>query len=850
MFRIYTNQWRVILAATLIAIILPASVPGRVCNIRVVSDNRPDFTDMESLVRSVTAPYGTTDEKCKAMWRWITRCRRQTPHSLLHGTPPHDPILFFNDFGYSFCSDYAGLNCAIWHEMGLPARFWDVAAHTVSECFYDGRWHMFDNSMSCYYTLCDGKTVAGVEDIGKAGACEASGDKIEKAHAALVHCVGATSRYGFLTGADTQRSLKYEGAHCFNPDALKHRYYFNGFELGHRYVLSLRANETYTRYARPLGETPDYHIPLEDGKSPHGLGTCGNGEWVFRPNLSDPDTLDDLFQHTNVAVGAGGLRVKQPAAPGEAIFRVSAANIVTSARAVFDCDATRSGSSCTVSVSANHGQSWQTVWQPASETTQAEAALAGAAGTHQFLVRVVLHGDAVLKAAEIRTITQLNKLTLPVLDLGRNTIDVVVGPQTETIVLWPPLQSNAFRENCHASENVASGEAADWHGCLWLEKPGTGYLVYAIDAPDAMTELVYGGRFYNRTPNSSIAIAHSFDEGKTWTTSWVLTATDPPWDVVHFETADLPPRTQRVLVRYTLSSPAAAGYSGCSVYSVRMTAAYRPPGAKFEPIEVAYGWSERQGGEWIDRSHVQLITQPRQRYFINTLGDDLPRTDWIRVRLAGVSASTRYGYSDDVDRPGKPFVRKRHLWGHNLAVGKKYEFSVPSGSNWDAGDPEMTKLTDESIASTYGGGTTYREGPIWSPGKNPMITLDLGSQSTVAAARIHVTGYPFDLYNGPFSDVEILTSNDGRIFQSHGMITTQMKFKDVDGDFVIPEGGRFESWVFAIIYDRPATARFVRYKVTNPKMFFAASEIMAHDSVTTEEWHEPLAMPLDSAMSD
>ena len=40
-----------------------------------------------------------------------------------------------------------------------PAR----ALPLISEVFYDGRWHMYDNSMSAIYTLCDGVTVAGVE---------------------------------------------------------------------------------------------------------------------------------------------------------------------------------------------------------------------------------------------------------------------------------------------------------------------------------------------------------------------------------------------------------------------------------------------------------------------------------------------------------------------------------------------------------------------------------------------------------------------------------------------------------------------------------------------------------------
>ena len=59
--------------------------------------------------------------------------------------------------------------------MGLKLKYWDISLHTVPEVEYDGRWHMYDNSMSALYTLCDGRTLAGVADIGKPGACAASG---------------------------------------------------------------------------------------------------------------------------------------------------------------------------------------------------------------------------------------------------------------------------------------------------------------------------------------------------------------------------------------------------------------------------------------------------------------------------------------------------------------------------------------------------------------------------------------------------------------------------------------------------------------------------------------------------
>ncbi|MCK4297934.1 MAG: hypothetical protein KAX80_00290, partial [Planctomycetes bacterium] len=328
--------------------------------------------------------------------------------------------------------------------------------------------------------------------------------------------------------------------------------------------------------------------------------------------------------------------------------------------------------SCSVAVSTDHGHSWREAWQsefPGEQT--AEVSVDGVAGSHQFLVKVTLTGQSILKKAELRTLTQVNRLTLPTVTLGRNTIDVVVGESTDTILVWPELQRNAFKETCFSSANVESGEASDWHGCLWLEEPGTGNIVYEVASPGEMTELTYGGRFYNRAPKSSIALEHSTDEGKTWTEQWVLTDTEPPWDVVHFETVKLPAGTRRVLVRYTLTSSAAGAYSGCSVYSVRMTVNYRPPEAGFEPLEVTYNWSELQQSEWTERSHTQLIAEPRQRYFISVGGEDLPRTNWVRVNLKGAVPDVAYGYSllgrrRPAGGRAEPFVRKTHIWGSNL----------------------------------------------------------------------------------------------------------------------------------------------------------------------------------------
>src|SRR5690242_11348565 len=116
------------------------------CNIKIVTDASPDYTDMTSLVRIVTSQWPTPKEKCWAMFYWNHIARRQTAPMRLHGFELTDPIRQFNDYGFTMCSTISGINQSIWEYMGLKHKFWDIHAHTVAEVEYDNAWHMYDNS--------------------------------------------------------------------------------------------------------------------------------------------------------------------------------------------------------------------------------------------------------------------------------------------------------------------------------------------------------------------------------------------------------------------------------------------------------------------------------------------------------------------------------------------------------------------------------------------------------------------------------------------------------------------------------------------------------------------------------
>ena len=94
----------------LVAGLLSLPAAGAVWNLKVVTDASPDYSDMESLVRSVTDGWTTPAEKCWAMFYWNHMARRQTSPMVVHGLAVTDPIRQFNDYGYAMCSTISGVN--------------------------------------------------------------------------------------------------------------------------------------------------------------------------------------------------------------------------------------------------------------------------------------------------------------------------------------------------------------------------------------------------------------------------------------------------------------------------------------------------------------------------------------------------------------------------------------------------------------------------------------------------------------------------------------------------------------------------------------------------------------------
>jgi len=865
-------------AVLLTALALTAACRAEICNLKVVTDASPDYSDLPSMIHSITAKWPAPQEKCWAMFYWNHIARRQTAPIELHGMALTDPIRQFNDYGYTMCSTISGINCGIWYNMGLKPKYWDISNHTVCEVEYDGRYHMYDNSLSAIYTLCDGKTLAGVEDIGKPGACEASGGKTEPGHVARYHCLCSTSPRGFLSGADCARSLDEEYG-CFNPKGLKYRYYFFDWDWGHRYILNLKDGEVYTRHYKSLGAQRRYYVPNKGqdpetatGRSGAWVGDDveggktldpevpnvryhirGNGVWKFTPSLTAADWKKAVHSATNIGAADGGLQPEKAGAPAEVVYKIQTANVATSQ--VITAAFTRKSADDTakIFVSTSNGLHWKEVWKAdaTGDVPAKVALLKDVNGAYEVLIKVELQAkaapaDAQLKSLAVETTTMLNSKTQPRLNLGKNTVYVGAGEQTESIVFWPELHGGKYKELIAEEQNIACvKEHIGYQGAVHPAKAKEdAWLVYRIDAPADITKLTYGGRFYNRAPGSHADMLHSFDGGKTWTKSWTLTEVKPPWDVIHYETVEAPKGTRSVLTKYLMNTTEASP-SGCSIYALRMEADYAPADTAFKPLEVTFNWSEPQKDRsLVERSHTQLVEKLPCTYTLNVGGADHPVMGSLAVNPKGARGELKYGYSDGKDAGGEKFVGTWVTYGKNIAAGKSYTLSHPSGNAWGAGDPDGKKLTDGVAGPPYAGGTSYRSGAIWNGNTNPVIALDLGAAVACASFGMNVHGYPFyDTLKGEVQDkVEVLVSDDGKAYTSQGFLVTDWRWKDLPANHMWPDEETITGATFRLVPQKPVTTRFVQYKVTSPR-FFCCTELEVLDAIKYEPFSLRVALP-------
>ena len=820
--------------------------PGPAYNITLVTDQVPDLTDIGSYLRSITSQYATPQEQAIAIWRWSQRLRKQTSNATEDGHFVLDPILLFNSYGHCNCGIVSGVNNALWLNMGWKAHYVQLGDHTVCECSWDDgkSWHMFDASMS-FYCFNDRGEVASVHEIEKNPqfylenfAPECGTNPVDDMN----------DHRGWRCASDGpvrfQRTLA-NGYDSFKPpnDVTDGNLYA---QWGRRYVLNLRPAEHYTRYFQPLeGAGPGLFRPVNGKDMNVNQNLRANGVWHYAPDLRNPSTRALVYSESGVTWTKDGVK-----GPGQVVFKVSAANVVTSAKLALK------GTGASASLSRDAGLTWENVVLDANGGAELNGPVAGVT---EYLVRVDLSGpNPLLDTLGIDTITQLNRPGLPRLARGPNKIQVRLGPQVETIQLQPSVVGGNHKRTVYAERLLDVEKEPNFYKPTLRagEKDVPCYATWKIETPTPITDLIYGGSICVKEVKNRVSLLHSWDD-QAYLLDFQKTNGARPYDLmVNAAVSSVPAGTRTAYLRYEFQTAQyPKHYAGPGIQTATMTLHHQPRVTNVAPLEVTYCWIEHRDSGDVERQHTELVVPPAHEYHINVGGFRDPTMKWVRVNLQGQGPDgdhVKYGYADgqDVGAGAKPPWVRYH-WGRNLAKGKTYTLD----GQQDARNPDGGgDLTDGLIAppDTYVSVKYMPTYVMFAQDVSPRVTLDLGSAQTVAAVRVHA-GQEGGFHLSYPDTIAVETSTDGQTFTPAGAAGFKQVF-DPPADYVpweldesilfkdLPAGGRL-AYAFRIILEKPVSARYVRVKCASRKGWgMLLSEIQVFDTVTVETKVPPLVV--------
>ena len=888
-----------ILILFLVTVPLAGSAEASVYNLHVVTDNAPDYTDLESLVQSSTGVWQTPQDKAIAVWRWGRRSRRQTSCAVEDGRSVMDPILHFNSYGAMNCGIISLLNIPCWLKLGYQARYIQLGDHTVSEVSWDAgkTWHLFDSSMSIFCYNHAGE-VASCEEIKESHGCALSGGKSEPGHYYFYHyapqCGTHPGPTGWRCAADQpvgyNRTL-LNGASSYT-DGFSVDRYCQMARYGHRYTLNLRPYESYTRFWKPLdapapkggalAKDRSYFRPMANGSDPddqHGLNNLrGNGRWLFRPDLAAKDCRRVFYDDRGVALraeDASGPNL-HPAAVGSAAwaaFKVYAANVITSIE--IEAAGLRAGDAdvLRVLVSRDAGLHWNSVWQADATGRQTIRAKLRdeVAGVTQCLIKVEMQAargkqDVGLDSFQATTITQLNRLTLPTLTLGANPVLLRADDPVETAELWPALHAGAYKRTAAEEDSVSSAKESDGAYKATLGAGADGRecsVTWRLAVPSDITGVTYGVVSTNRSEQSYVSLRHSWD-GARFREFDLNRSGGIPFDkqvLRTFAGPEVPAGARQASFRGVFfCKGGAATYNMPGIQDLLLRVNHKPRDAGFQPIEVTYHWTEHREGGDVKRSHTERVGSLPHRYTINVSGRRDPTMHSLRVNLQGHGPDgkiERYGYSDGTDvGPGWERPKATYRWGQQVALGKAYTASRTSSAasgNPDAGGRELTNgiviaPTDEVKSKAVQEATAF-----WDPGEPVAFVVDLEKRTQAAGVRV-TTHQPNARFCHPAS-VEVAVSDDGREWRPGATIRHDDLWRP-PGDYEawehddspacadLPAGGR-SAYSYPLAFEKPLAARYVRFVCTPLEgRGMGLSELAVFDAVEVRPW------PGDIALSD
>jgi hypothetical protein len=412
-----------------------------ISNVKVLTDNTPDWTDQMSAANSMTANLGSDEQKAIALWKWIAPIRYQVSParddwSLANvpgGHPQYgviyNPIKIANNYGNAFCVNSNSFPALLWKRLGNQARELDINGHTVCDLYYGGGWHNFDPAFGFYYKDASTKRILQCSELVSRGSSPTN--IISDVTKVNIISIAANTNGCIYMDSDPEVILdrEYSGISATRTTLFSETYCDN-----YTYKLHIKPYESYTRRWRQIADNSIYYLGASggDGANPNNdskhYNIMTNGIWEFRPALDNAKFLEAVASTANLAQG-GTPRLHPASAGSNATFtyRVDGANIIC--HAVVSGTYTRASGSDVLQIQySDNGSSWSTVHTASSTGTGSfNVTLSGARENEYYFLRFNMQaaGSATncgLNTLRVTTYTIVNQRTIPSLRMGSNRI--------------------------------------------------------------------------------------------------------------------------------------------------------------------------------------------------------------------------------------------------------------------------------------------------------------------------------------------------------------------------------------------------------------------------------------------
>ncbi len=490
----------------MVALLFGALLRAQVYSPKLLRENQPDTSDLAAFANAIyTGAHAETPrQKAQAIWRFfLTDGRFVEPGFWYHiagwtyEEPTGevlDPIKLINSYGFGLCYHIAPLLAATFRAGGFAdARTWFLTGHTVTEVFYEGKYHYYDSDMMGYNVPGEGhffgKPVSSVRDLEQnrdiiLGKLRAP-DKVKPE-------VVDDPWYP----ADVRASAMKGLAELFTTTSDNYLFPEARYATGHSMDFVLRPGEKLVRYFEP--EEPGlFYLPYKfDGtrwtEFPQELS-----EYAIR-TPDGPRSQKDARRWAT-----GRIEYEPEGLPDDSVVTIEMPSPYVIIDAQFTLNARLgAASSLRVETSTDSGATWQPAgelhgphagaWQiePQVLAKTAHGRLTAVSGSYGYLVRISKGGDVQPGAARFVSRIQLNPRSLPTLQAGGNPMHFTTALPLRRVQLNATLASAPVKDLRLVTE----------HGQSFLVPitGKTGVMNYTLEsAGSELASFEVGARFLN-----------------------------------------------------------------------------------------------------------------------------------------------------------------------------------------------------------------------------------------------------------------------------------------------------------------------------------------------------------------